>query len=62
MLILTVARGHASRIILKGTKDMKNFLHETELMDIKMTEGEVKNVGFEESKAIFKASNFLFFF
>jgi len=60
MLILTVAHGHASRIILKGTKDMKNFLHETEL--IKMTEGEVKNVGFEESKAIFKASNFLFFF
>lgn len=41
---------------------MKNFLHETELMDIKMIEGEVKTVGFEESKAIFKATNFLFFF
>lgn len=41
---------------------MKNFSHETELTDIKMTEGEVKSVGFEESKAIFKASNFLFFF
>jgi len=43
-------------------KDMKNFLRERELMDIKMTEGEVKSVGFEESKAIFKATNFLFFF
>lgn len=31
-------------------------------MDIKMTEGEVKREGFEESKAIFKATNFLFFF
>lgn len=41
---------------------MKNFLHETELMDIKMIEGEAKTVGFEESKAIFKATNFLFFF
>lgn len=43
-------------------KDMKNFLHETELMDIKVTEGEVKGVGFEESKAVFKATNFIFFF
>lgn len=41
---------------------MKNFLHETELMDIKMTEGGMKSVGFEENKAIFKATNFLFFF
>lgn len=41
---------------------MKNFLHETELMDIKVTEGEVKSVGFEEGKAIFQATNFIFFF
>lgn len=40
---------------------MKNFLHETDLTDAKMTGGEMRSVGFEESKAVFKAANFLLF-
>lgn len=31
-------------------------------MDIKVTEGEVRSAGFEENEAIFKATNFIFFF